>query len=84
MAGQVLEAVIVIGYGTVKRRTPREPSRRLPLVKFNRGAITGAQELIAGKVAGVDITTEGSPGAGSKIRIRGESSLSATNDPLLW
>jgi TonB-dependent SusC/RagA subfamily outer membrane receptor len=39
--------------------------------------------LIAGKVAGVSITTEGSPGAGSKIRIRGESSLSATNDPLI-
>ncbi|MBK7220317.1 MAG: SusC/RagA family TonB-linked outer membrane protein [Saprospiraceae bacterium] len=83
MAGQVLEDVIVIGYGTVKRDDATGAIQAVTSEKFNRGAITGAQELIAGKVAGVSITTEGSPGAGSKIRIRGESSLSATNDPLI-
>lgn len=83
MAGQVLEDVVVIGYGTVKREDATGAIQAVSSEKFNRGAITGAQELIAGKVAGVSITTEGSPGAGSKIRIRGESSLSATNDPLI-
>ena len=75
MAGQILEDVVVIGYGTVKREDATGAIQAVTSEKFNRGAITGAQELIAGKVAGVSITTEGSPGAGSKIRIRGESSL---------
>ncbi|MBK8701742.1 MAG: SusC/RagA family TonB-linked outer membrane protein [Saprospiraceae bacterium] len=83
MAGQVLEDVIVIGYGTVKREDATGAIQAVTSEKFNRGAITGAQELIAGKIAGVSITTEGSPGAGSRIRIRGESSLSASNDPLI-
>lgn len=82
-AGQILEDVIVIGYGTVKREDATGAIQAVSSEKFNRGAITGAQELLAGKVAGVSITTEGSPGAGSRIRIRGESSLSASNDPLI-
>src|SRR5690606_16420996 len=51
--------------------------------EFNRGAITSAPELLAGKVAGVSITTGGGPDDGSAIRIRGQSSLSASNDPLI-
>jgi iron complex outermembrane receptor protein len=50
---------------------------------FNRGAITGPQELLAGKVAGVVISTNGDPGGGAKIRVRGESSLSSVTDPLI-
>ncbi|HMN90365.1 MAG TPA: TonB-dependent receptor plug domain-containing protein, partial [Saprospiraceae bacterium] len=50
---------------------------------FNRGAITSPQELLAGKVPGVAITTGGGPDDGSQIRIRGESSLGASNDPLI-
>ncbi len=82
-AGQVLEDVVIIGYGTVKREDATGSVQSVSSVNFNRGAITGPQELLAGKVAGVAITTDGSPGGGSKIRIRGESSLSASNNPLI-
>ncbi|MDX1479290.1 MAG: SusC/RagA family TonB-linked outer membrane protein, partial [Saprospiraceae bacterium] len=81
--GQLLEEIIVIGYGTIEREDATGSLQSVSSEDFNRGAITGAQELLAGKVPGVTITTDGSPGSGSAIRIRGESSLSATNDPLI-
>lgn len=81
--GKLLEDVVVIGYGTVKREDVTGTLQSVSSEKFNRGAITGAQELIAGKMPGVTITTGSGPGAGAKIRIRGESSLSASNDPLI-
>lgn len=81
--GALINEVLVIGYGTVKREDATGLVQSVTTEKFNRGAITGPQELLAGKVAGVVITTDGAPGAGSKIRIRGESSLSASNDPLI-
>jgi TonB-dependent starch-binding outer membrane protein SusC len=81
--GEILQDVVVIGYGTVKRQDATGSIQNVTSEKFNRGAITSAQELIAGKVAGVSITTDGGPGNGSKIRIRGESSLTASNDPLI-
>ena len=83
VAGELLEEVIVIGYGTIEREDATGSLQSVSSEEFNKGAITGPQELIAGKVPGVSITTEGSPGAGSTIRIRGESSLSASNDPLI-
>ncbi len=82
-SGEQLDEVIVIGYGTVKREDATGSLQSVSSKDFNRGAITGPQELIAGKVAGVSITTSGDPGGGSKIRIRGESSISASNNPLI-
>ena len=82
-AGELLQEVIVIGYGTIEREDATGSLQSVNSEDFNKGAITGPQELLAGKVPGVVITTGGSPGAGSAIRIRGESSLSATNDPLI-
>ncbi len=82
-AGSQLKEVLVIGYGTVKREDATGLVQSVSAASFNKGAITGPQELLAGKVAGVVITTDGSPGGGSKIRIRGESSLSASKDPLI-
>jgi TonB-dependent starch-binding outer membrane protein SusC len=79
----LLKEVVVIGYGTVKREDATGLVQAVSSSQFNRGAITGPQELLAGKIAGVAITTDGSPGGGSRIRIRGESSLSASNDPLI-
>ena len=78
----ILKEVIVIGYGTIKREDATGLVQTVSTDQFNRGAITSPQELIAGKIAGVAITTDGSPGGGSRIRVRGESSLSASNDPL--
>lgn len=82
-SGLQLEEVVVIGYGSIKREDATGSLQSVTAESFNKGAITGAQELLAGKVPGVSITTDGSPGAGSAIRIRGESSLSASNDPLI-
>ncbi|MEL6274336.1 MAG: TonB-dependent receptor plug domain-containing protein, partial [Bacteroidota bacterium] len=81
--GAALEEVVVIGYGTVKREDATGSVETVSAEEFNKGAITSAQELVAGKVAGVQITTDGTPGGGATIRIRGGSSLSASNDPLI-
>ena len=85
-AGTVLDEVVVIGYGTVKREDATGSIASVGSEDFNRGAITGAQELLNGKIAGVNITTSGDPGGGAQIRIRGGSSLGvggAINDPLI-
>ena len=51
---------------------------------FNKGAITSPQDLLVGKTAGVVITNPGgAPGSGATIRVRGGSSLNASNDPLI-
>ena len=81
--GEVLEEVVVIGYGTIKREDATGSIQSVSSESFNRGALTGPQELLSGKVAGVSITTSGDPGGGSRIRIRGESSINASNDPLI-
>lgn len=81
--GQVLDDVVVIGYGTVKREDVTGSLQTVDSRDFNKGAITSPQQLLAGKVPGVAISTGGGPDDGSNIRIRGESSLSALNDPLI-
>lgn len=83
-AGTTLDEVVVIGYGTVKREDLTGSVQTVDSEVFNKGAITGPQELLAGKVAGVSITPgDGSPGGGAAIRIRGGSSLTASNNPLV-
>lgn len=81
-AGKILSEVVVIGYGTVKKEDVTGSLQTVDAKSFNRGAITSPQELLAGKVPGVAITTGGGPDDGAQIRIRGESSLGASNDPL--
>ncbi len=81
--GKLLEEVVLIGYGTVKRQDVTGSLQSVSSDNFNKGAITSPQQLLAGKIPGVVITTDGAPGSGATIRIRGESSLSATNDPLI-
>lgn len=82
-AGQILQDIVVIGYGTVKKEDVTGSIQAVSAKDFNRGAITSPQELLAGKVAGVAITTGGGPDDGAQIRVRGQSSLSASNDPLI-
>lgn len=82
-AGSLLDEVVLIGYGTVKREDATGSVQTVTSKDFNKGAITGAQELLSGKIAGVVINTGGAPGEGASIRIRGESSLSASNNPLI-
>ncbi len=81
---QALDEVVVIGYGTVKKSDRTGSVTAVSSKDFNKGAITSAQDLLVGKSAGVVITTPGgAPGSGATIRIRGGSSLNASNDPLI-
>jgi len=78
-----LEDVVVIGYGTQQRDDNTGSVTAVSSEDFNEGAITSPQELFQGKAAGVTVTSnDGAPGSGATIRIRGGSSLSASNDPL--
>lgn len=79
-----LGEVVAIGYGTVKKNDATGSLTAIKPDKLNRGLTTNAQDLIAGKIAGVVVTSGGgTPGGGATIRIRGGSSLSASNDPLI-
>jgi TonB-linked SusC/RagA family outer membrane protein len=80
---QLKEVVIQVGYGTVKKKDATGAVTVLTAKDFNKGPVTSADQMIQGKVAGLQITNGGgSPGEGSTIRIRSGSSLSANNDPL--
>ena len=82
--GASLNDVVVIGYGTQKRKDLTGALSVVTAKDFQTGSITTPEQLIAGKVAGVSVTSNGgSPGSGSVIRIRGVASLSASNDPLI-
>jgi TonB-linked SusC/RagA family outer membrane protein len=79
-----LDEVVVIGYGTVKKGDATGSVSAISAEDFNKGNITSPQDLLVGKSAGVVITTSGgAPGSGATIRIRGGSSLRASNDPLI-
>ena len=82
--GSTLNDVVVIGYGTQKRKDLTGSLSVVTAKDFQTGQITTPEQLIAGKVAGVSVTSNGgAPGSGSVIRIRGVASLSASNDPLV-
>ncbi|MCU0326987.1 MAG: SusC/RagA family TonB-linked outer membrane protein [Spirosomaceae bacterium] len=81
---KVLSEVVVIGYGTQKKKDLTGSIASISSADFNKGNIATADQLLNGKVAGVQITPNGgAPGAGSTIRIRGGASLNASNDPLI-
>lgn len=76
--------VMVIGYGSVRKNDATGSVTAIKPDKLNKGLTTNAQDMIMGKIAGVNVTTGGgTPGGGATIRIRGGSSLNASNDPLI-
>ena len=80
---QVLENVVVIGYGRAKKTDLTGSVTAMKPDELSKGITTNASDMLVGKIAGVDVVTSGgSPGAGAQIRIRGGASLSASNDPL--
>ncbi len=80
----VLENVVVIGYGTARKSDLTGSVSTVSSKDFNGGSINSAEQLINGKVAGVQImSNNGSPTQGSTVRIRGGASLNASNDPLI-
>lgn len=79
-----LDEVVAIGYGSVKKEDLTGSVQAISAKDFNVGSISSPQELVNGKVSGVQIISDGgAPGAKQTIRIRGGASLSATNDPLI-
>jgi len=80
----VLDNVVVIGYGVAKKSDLTGSVTAIKPDEKNHGMITNAQDMIQGKIAGVNVTSSGgAPGTGATIRIRGGSSLNASNDPLI-
>ncbi|SHK79034.1 SusC/RagA family TonB-linked outer membrane protein [Hymenobacter psychrotolerans] len=80
----LLNEAVVIGYGTQRRQDVTGSVTTVDSRQFVKGQITNPEQLVQGKVAGVQITTaSGQPGAGASIRIRGGASLTASNDPLI-
>ncbi|MCQ2370256.1 MAG: SusC/RagA family TonB-linked outer membrane protein, partial [Paludibacteraceae bacterium] len=81
---KALEEVLVIGYGQVRKSDATGALVSLKTDDQAKGVSESAQDLLVGKVAGVTVLSDGgSPTGGSSIRIRGGSSLTASNDPLI-
>ena len=80
----MLENVVVIGYGRARKSDLTGSVTAIKPDEMNHGLQTNAQDMIAGKIAGVSVISDGgTPGGGAQIRIRGGSSLNASNDPLI-
>ncbi len=81
---EFLDDVVVIGYGTVKKTDMTGSVSTVRADQINKGVISSPAQMLAGKAGGVVVTAgDGMPGSASTIRIRGGSSLTASNDPLI-
>ncbi len=81
---ELLDEVVVIGYGTAKKNDLTGSVTAIKPDEINKGLTTSAQDMLSGKIAGVSvISSGGDPGGAATIRIRGGSSLNASNDPLI-
>jgi len=81
---QLLDEVVVIGYGTVKKSDMTGSITAIKTEEINRGAIVSTQDMLKGKIAGLQVVPgDGQPGSGSTLRIRGAASLNASNNPLV-
>jgi TonB-linked SusC/RagA family outer membrane protein len=79
-----LSEIVVIGYGQVERKDLTGSVVSISDKSFNKGVMASPQDLLVGKIAGVQVTQgSGAPGSGAQIRIRGGSSINANNDPLV-
>ncbi|MGI6572131.1 MAG: carboxypeptidase-like regulatory domain-containing protein [Fermentimonas sp.] len=81
---EMLDELVVIGYGTVRKDDATGSVTAIKPDNINKGLVTNPQDMITGKIAGVSVVSGGGiPGGGATIRIRGGASLSASNDPLI-
>jgi TonB-linked SusC/RagA family outer membrane protein len=80
---KALEEVVVVGYGTVKKKDLTGAVTTIGTKDFQKGIVTSPEQLLQGRVAGVQITqSSGEPGGGINVRIRGTSSVYGGNQPL--
>ncbi|MCL7963015.1 MAG: SusC/RagA family TonB-linked outer membrane protein [marine benthic group bacterium] len=79
-----LDPLVAVGYGELERTTNTGVVTEVPEEVFNTGRVVAAEQLIQGKVAGVQVTEAngGEPGGGISVRIRGGTSINASNEPL--
>ena len=80
---QLKEVVVQVGYGTVKKKDATGSVSQISSKEFNKGINVTPESLISGRISGVNVTGGGAPGAKADIRIRGGSSLNASNEPLI-
>lgn len=81
---ELLDEVVVIGYGVARKNDLTGAVTAIKPDEMNKGLTTSAQDMMQGKIAGVSVINNGGePGGGATIRIRGGSSLNASNDPLV-
>src|SRR5690349_614943 len=81
--GQDLNAVVVVGYGTARKKDLTGAVATLQAKDFNQGVVTAPDQLLQNKVAGLEITNNsGQPGVATTIKIRGNNSIRAVNNPL--
>lgn len=79
----VLDEVVAIGYGTVKKNDATGSVSTIKPSEIQAGLATSVQDLLVGQTPGVVVTTSAGPEGGGQIRIRGGASLKASNDPLI-
>src|SRR4051794_35107008 len=82
-SSQNLNEVVVIGYGSVRKKDATGALTSVKAKDFNQGVIASPDQLLQGKVPGLDITANsGQPGAATTVKIRGNNSIRANNNPL--
>src|SRR4029079_12668667 len=80
---QSLTDVVVIGYGSVRKKDLTGAVTSIKAKDFNQGVIAAPDQLLQGKVSGLEITNNsGQPGSATTIKIRGNNSIRASNNPL--
>jgi iron complex outermembrane receptor protein len=82
-SSEQLNEIVVVGYGTTTIKDATGSVEAITAKDFTKGNIVTPENLLSGRVAGVNITSSGAPGSGSQITIRGGSSIGASNSPLI-
>ncbi len=84
--GEMMEEIVVVGYGAVRKEDLTGTVSKIEEDQFNQGTISSPENLLTGKVAGLQISNNGEPGGGNRIRLRGGTSLGgdgSKNSPLI-
>ena len=79
----LLDEIVVVGYGSVDKDDLTGVVTKVNEKDFIQGSITSPEKLLNGKVAGLQISSNGEPGGGTKMRLRGSTSLTAASSPLI-
>jgi iron complex outermembrane receptor protein len=82
-SSEFLEEVVVIGYGAVDKKDLTGVVTKINEKDFLQGSLSSPEKLLTGKVAGLQISNNGEPGGGTRLRLRGGTSLDASSDPLI-